>query len=351
MTQHQNFGHKTLLLPRLFLASFLVASLASCNMQKQLSDMHDKTDDLDAQTHELNDETKAVGATSKDIDNKTDVLIKTGGDISARTTTLLDDSKHGSTLDLRTKLWPEIQEKQEVAPRLTTAAKYMMSQEYQLWSDEGMDTLASRDILGGNAVQEFLGDTQKLFKSTKILISPLSEDGKEAALNALTATMDQIDRIQKAMLTAHPDIKPMTLLTLIEDSLADEKAIDSGAKSLKDFPEYVNYVLQDKDVAIYLLKVRYNYLMFVGIGSLVKDELTPKSQKESYVMKAKQIVLEKYCGLAARGPHIKADLASYDTQQIQRMNMFLQLAVETRDFLKSINVTPEVHCTLKTLMS
>ena len=405
-------------------------------MQKQLSEMHDSTGDMDTQTHELNQETKEVGKTSTDISNKTDgivdvsnkLLVKTNhiseqsdklydktahlsdvtDGLSDKTThlsatsdalyertshvasktdqvydlsqslfgvstsidgktaelvtagknvvgvlnTLLDDSKHGSTTDLHLKLMPMLLEPQEIAPRLTLAATYFRSYEFQLWSGVFVDTPEHRDRLDATGAQEFIGFAQKLYTSTKMQINPLTDNQRELALNALAAEMDSVDDIQNVMLAKHPEVKSMSMLNIIEEGLLHNKAIEAGSESVSALPPYVDAVLQDRDVAIYLLQTRYNYLSFIGIGSLIKDLQTPDSEDSVEWINLKKDLLKEHCKLTQMiSPKMKANISIYSISQLKRMNLFLQNAVDTRDFLRSIDAKAELHCSAKAMIS
>ncbi len=433
-----------------------LAFLCSCSMQKQLTEMHDTTEDLDQQTHELNQETKQVGQTSKDLSAKTDKIVSTSTELLDKTIriadtsgtlldktnnisstsnklldrtihvsdtsdklleetinvgvvsgelkeisahiaertdyaatkmdhvsdtsdqvvkltgTLLDVSKHGASLDIRQKIWREIldpqlsRNAQDIIPRLSRAGKYHMAFEYQLWSGLSLDSTAHRDRLGALAIEEFLRDIQGLYISDRILPNPMSDDPKEAALNVLATAMSAVDNVQQEIINAdqssgNPQLKPMTMLTLIKDSLSHAKEIQLGQKKLEEFPPFVKEVLNQENVALYLLKLRVNYLSYMGLGALIKSQLTPKpSSIDSWqsfginMIEMKKSFLSQHCLLAQKFSsqlQMAANISEFNDEQLSEIARFLQGAFDTREFLKSIEIKAEQECVTKALFS
>ena len=256
-----------------------------------------------------------------------------------------------STAENRAKLSQSLSEKMSEPSRLSSATIYFKSFEFQSWTSQGADSLARRNELATLAVQEFLLEARKLKNHLNTVVNPLSDNGKYAALNALSLSMDYQSEVQIELLGRISDLKPMSILSIIEESLEIGKKLQGKINDRSDIPGYVSAVLKEKELAILLINTRINSLIFSAVHSLISDRLTQKATSDGYFSKFKNQFLANHCHIAKLSQHISPDISKIEPNQMKIIISNLQKANGEIEFLKSVDARAELHCSLKTQIS
>ncbi|RYZ82168.1 MAG: hypothetical protein EOP06_22140 [Proteobacteria bacterium] len=241
------------------IASILLAAIAvvasGCDMKTNLDEMHDKTVQMEQTTSK-------VEKHSESLDQQTGELY--------------DALRQGDALQSRRTALANLLAAKDPLRKLSEASKYFMAFEYQLWSGIGADVSEQkRNTLAMLAAREFFKDVESFIPGGKKNAKPLAgqiiateKSNAINSLNALAATIDSLNPKQESTLLRLTTIKPLSMYSMIEESLRARAAIESEQKAASEFPAYVSEVLFSEDVAVYLLQARYNYLPALVLGKL-----------------------------------------------------------------------------------
>lgn len=304
----------------LILLLSLATLLNACETKQNLDEMHDATIEMNRTTQDMSKRTS-------DLENATGELY--------------DALRQGDSLAARRSALDNLVKATEPARKLSEAAKYFMSFEYQLWMNENHDKGEERRLeLATLAAREFFKDVYQFIPNGNMTPDPFS--GQVVAtetsnlvnsLNALAVTTHFLNPKQEKHLKDRKDMKPLSMNMMIEESLLAKNSIESGAKRISDYPGYVFEVLSNEPAAVYLLEARYNYLatLFLGRATNVAHS---KVQAVKYI--AKKWTL---------------DLSKFNAAQIEELNMFLKGALETKKTLQQIGVKPRTAALLARMLN
>lgn len=280
---------------RVVISSLAILLLFSaCSEKKQLTEMHDATVDMNGKMDQLH---KTTSDGMRDTINKMEQLHQTTTEgmqetvkgmkqSVALTASVLDTSnelgdlsKHGASVEGRNNRLKNILEDATLENKVTHAAIYFKSFEYQFWQGSGQDaSLKKRQHLIDEAAAEFFRAIAE-FNNGSPLVNPFATPGvplisdygnREAIFNAFALTLHELDRKQEEMLRKYPEIKPVSMLSIIKDALTAEKDINSGKIPVEEISEATHMVLTNKDVALKLLQARLNFALSVFICSVSK---------------------------------------------------------------------------------
>ena len=287
------------------MVQWAVLSLSACDMKSNLDDMHTSTVQMEKTTDE-------VEKHSDSIDNQTGELY--------------DALRQGDSLQSRRSAMANLISNRDPLRKLSEAAKYFMAFEYNLWSGYGKDiTEQKRLALASLAAQEFFKDIQQFIPGGEMKADPFagqlvaSEDTNMVnSFNALAATLEYKNPKQVAKLAERSDLKAISMLSMIEESLLAKADIESGRKRIQDYPGYVKEVLFSEREAVYLLQARYNYLPSLVIGKATKAQYS------------------KLTGARMLLTAWTLDLATLNTVQIAELTSFLQAAQSVKAVLVKI---------------
>jgi len=275
--------------------------LVGCSVKEKLDSMHDAT-------QEMNDQTKHLGKATDELNDKTWILYA--------------DLRQSDALASRRASLQALSAADDTARKISEAAKYFMAFEYQIWSGLGGDTLKRSEEAAASAAREFMRDVQE-FTQDMTAPSPLAvRDGKARALNALSVAMHVLAHQQETILKQSPDLKSISMLSMIQEALTAKKEISSGEKKLEDVAPYVPEILAYESVAILLLQARYN---FFGAMALAR------------ISKIRDGVFEYG---KARFWSWELDLSDKNIIEVREFTRYLTGAMKVHAFLLSVGVQP-----------
>jgi hypothetical protein len=295
---------KALLLPL-----SLMLSLSACEMKSNLDDMHKSTVEMEKTTGK-------VEKHSESIDNQTGELY--------------DALRQGDSLQSRRMALENLIKAKDPLRKLSEAAKYFMAFEFQIWSGIGQDsTDEKRMALATLAAREFLKDLQQFIPEGNLTPRPFagqilaSEDTNLVnCLNALSATMHFMNPKQETLLKQKKDLKPLTIYSMIEESLLAKTEIESGRKRPSDYPGYVSEVLFSDKESVYLIQARYNYLPTLVIG------------------KTTDALYSKITGARMMMANWNLDLSKLNVVQLSELNSFLLGSQNAKKLLEQLGEKP-----------
>jgi hypothetical protein len=310
----------------IFLLSLVVA-LNACEMKRNLDDMHDSTVEMNKTTKEMNETTGKMNERTEGLENATGELY--------------DALRQGDSLSARRSALDNLIKTTEPARKLSEAAKYYMSFEFQFWTDHNQDKGEEKRLdLATVAAREFFKDIYQFIPNGVMKPDPFADQiistekgNLVACLNALSVTTHYLNPKQEAYLKAKPEMKSLSMYKIIEESLLAKASIESGDKKITDYPGYVFEVLSNEQAAVYLMQARYNYLSALFLG-----RTTP-------------ITHNKWTGVKFFAKKWNLDLRNFNAAQIEEFNMFLDGALKTKKILIGIGAKPQMDFMLARMIN
>jgi uncharacterized protein YoxC len=213
--------------------------------------------------------------------------------------------------------------------KLGYAGEYMISHTYQSWNSK-VDEPSVRLDLMGLAVPDFFYKVSN-YIADRERVNPTLQDQQSMNLFAIASSLDYVNSIE---LDGLNDSKApvVTMLSMIEEGLLAKADVNSGKIKLDDLPTYQREVLNREQDAIYLLRIRHNFLKAVAYSlsesSISGDE--PSKLKSIWnVFKARVL-----------GKTISHQVNELNVAQIEVIATVLDLAYATEKFLVDLGVDP-----------
>lgn len=310
-----NFSSKAVLV----LATLFSLASTGCKQEKQLGEMHDSTQEMNGQmkgmagdthtmngqmtgmagdTHAMNGQmtgmagdTKEMNGQMKDLAHQTQLLHDLTQGLNSLTGELFDSGKQGASLQVREELLKAMVKANSQVVRLSKAAKFLSSFEYQVWSGLGSDTPELRAKLATEAASEFMAEIQAFVRQgekdtnpaampeiVKVIrkMTPAGGDtsmgddlDQDSVFNALAINLHRLNRKQDQLVRTK-SLTPINMYSMIVDALTAKSDIESGKKKVADFPGYVGEILNFEDTAVLLLQARHNALSMLALIQLSK---------------------------------------------------------------------------------
>lgn len=298
------------------LAVVMAQTVSGCSVKRKLDDMHDSTMHMDRMTERLG---------------------KTSDDLKETTCEMFEALKQGDTLARRQESFQAVLNAKQNARKASEAVKYFLAFEFQIWAGGACDTEDARIRSATSAAREFMRDVQDLVHRPlqprpliKILDNESSADNEARSLNALALTMHMLNPRQEELRRQKPDIKELSMLTMIQEALTARESIEAGTKKLEEFPGYVAEILSYPDIARHLIQVRYNYMMTVPLRRLANLDAASAIEQGKMLTR-----------------HWTVDFKPLDTRELQDIIRYYNGAIRMYDFLKTIGVEPLVDATVR----
>ena len=216
----------------------------------------------------------------------------------------------------------DLQNSKLFSQKLEKAATYFAGGfEFQLWTGEGTDTPELREDLYQAALSQFFGSIQAFMPDDRNT-DPLALENQSKLrrdLFALAFMIDTISPFQKAQADKN-NFTPVSMLSLIEDTLKNRSDLESGALPVK---AYQQVVLNYSSDAVFILQLRNNFIPTLVLGSLSKN------LKEGGFMGALMTLWNTDITW-------KAESSSLPSGQIAELAEWMHEANRTRNFLKSL---------------
>jgi hypothetical protein len=290
---------------------FLAAAATLCSCSK-VQEMHNATMEMNSTTSDLADVSSQMNRMMAEV---------------------YDSGRQGASLDLRNKLFEIAVNSPKIEEKATNAGLYFLAYEFQLWSNLGQDNRQeARERLMKDAVEEFFCHLLSITHWTEVDPfagkNPLAfgeAENERAVFNAFALTLEKNNRKQDVTTTDN-SIEAVSMRNLIENALVADQKIKAGEARITDFPAYVDIVRQHEEIAVRLLKARYQML-----GLAVLTQLTP-------------IARNKWEGFKYKiwGKSWEIDLNKVNSSALRLAAFRLKEANRARDFLASIGEKVEL---------
>ncbi len=323
-------------LPLACLVFSIGAGLSACHQTKQLDEMHDSTIEMKDTTKRMNDGLSQQLKMTDKMAKNLEAQLEISGSMNSKLTPQLEISKglatsidatyldlrQGNGRNLRRDELKNVQHAKTMDAKFTASVAYLIAFEYQLIKPD-LDSADGRtETLYASAAEEFLRDINELLP--KPWSYPMLSDSGSATENAyaIAATLHFINPNSQAACSRRGD-KCVSMLDLLESALQK--------KSLKqeNLPAYVTKVLEQEEVAVYLLKLRY-----VALSSIILHKASPLGEfgisEFSTLLRGGRLLIAPWT----------PSLGRLNPSQLAQVSEFSNYAHQIYDFLLSIHQAP-----------
>ncbi len=326
--------------------------MMSCEMKKQLEEMHDSTGKLEKNTQQMGDTTAKMELTTREMNDTTGemnertallydstlkMLEKTGA-IAIASNEMYDALKQGDTLNLRRQAISSMLGADSSGRKIAEAVKYVMSFEFQVYSGQGQDTgIEKREHLKAEALSEFFKDIKE-YAPVDEKIDPLAQassgyiDNKKATFNAMSAALHKVNRKQEDFVKANPSFKVESFLSMIKNGLLKAKALKAGKLAFSQLTEAEKEVIINEKTAILLLQARHNF-----IGAIFLSESSKVQRGILSVLK-----------MMTLGWDLRME--DFNQAQLDHFIVYLENIVSTKAFLTQLGQPLVVDFKIKRLL-
>jgi hypothetical protein len=298
-----------------------------------------------------------IGACSKDkeLDKRTESMEKATEKVSTVTNEMkgTTDSMYlqlrsGNSLATRNQEFDKLMSDEEhvlIRTRIAGACGFFKAFEYQLWTDnQSFDDERSRQIMYVDAVTEFTrraGDLYESIGSDIKKMSPTNQSSRhknEIAFYAIAVSLHLNHNYQDEVVRQDSKLQTNSIYDMMKKALTKEKN-----KRMMDEHEDILLNGTNREVMIELIKARVDIMTALALGNLTnKRDMTLGQKAKGALFKitggwiGKIELPETYTGLN--------DSTKMWTEK------YLNAALESRDFLKTIGVKKALEKTLKSAM-
>lgn len=236
----------------------LAVMLTSCKQIDNMDNMNNKTNELASTSNELSQ-------TSKNI-------LNTSNRLGSNTEELYHQARTKEAEETRQRAREALREDSSFEEKITRAAIYFKSFEYQLWTNgkaSKKDNQEFRESLMLESIEEYFRTVQSFYAEIGDMndISPASEDSATRALFALSVTMHETHHAQEERIK-EDGIKEICMLSMIEEALKKEGPLIKGEIALADLKAHEIAVLENAESAKNLLRMRYDILSSMVLAKI-----------------------------------------------------------------------------------
>lgn len=296
-----------------------------------LSGACSKVQELDKRTHNMEKSTEKMSSTTDNME--------------ANTSAMYQQVRSGDTAALRLKSYEHMTQKGTAAgDKIADACIYFKAMEFQLWTDnQSFDNDHMRDALYLDAANEFtkrLTSTYDKLKKRVNKMSPTNTSQKhsdEQVFYAFGVSLHMNHHWQEDLVTEKKsELQTVSMYDLVKSALSKDH---SGSYDLKEHEEIlVNG--ENKEMLIELLKARVDMLSALALKNLTdKDQMTLGQKAKG--------ALFKITGGLLGSINLPVVYSKSNEPTKKWTEKYLEAAVKTQDFLRSIEVEKRLEKTLR----
>lgn len=345
------------MLPRFTKLTLLSLMLSSCglndvahrtadntdSMNDQMGTMTQNTEEMKKSTGEMKDDTAALkdkmGNMTESLEQVTTDM-KTVSDsvtaVNSKVDELGSDGRQAIGAGIRDSAWKSMIESEFIERKLAQAGIYFSAFEFQIWKGTGLDTPERRDSLRFDAASEFLRSVSGACLKHQYSLDVLSKDSSMNDIFAISALLHFVNPNQEVFAKKN-GFKPESMLEIIENGMRKKKSLAEGKLSFEDMSNADKEVQVWWDAAVYLIRLRANYLAAITTFKLARLEEARNGLEE----KARQALLM----LGAWSPAL--DYYSSLPGAVKEVTTYLQESTKARKFLREMNIDPKTDPKLK----
>jgi hypothetical protein len=322
----------------------ILALLMSCgcsvmkkfdSMKKTTESMENKLSKMGETTNAMAQTTAQMAGTTSQMAGTTDGMAGLTGHLDNTSSTMYERLRQANSKDIRNQSIAKMEKAESMEGKFVEAGVYMMSFEYQLW-DAKFDTEEKRQVLYKEAIMELM-DTLGNYIKPGMPIDISTNKAELQNLMAFSAGLHKINSNQTANAEKY-GYEAYSVLDLLQQALVMNQKLKSGEIISAEIPEWAEEVLKFEDRAVYLLELRYNFLMAMPI-----PKISGLDDKKAFVATFKKIGLLLFKWTADFSGMNLFEL-KYEVQKVEN-------GIKARDFLSSVGVNARTDSKLYKIYS
>lgn len=300
------------------------------SLVQKIDAMDGKMGNLVEQITGMNKTLLELGSDMKAMSGKLDGMSAKMGDLLGKMNEIYDVARPGLAMILRDQSFARIKSNKGLPAKISAAAKYYMSFEYQVFQENGTEGQRKRLELANAAVAEFLREIKALLPKNQPQDKVMSFTGANEEIEALAVAMHRVNEIQEAWIAREPSVKKLSMLSLMIDGLKSAREVGGDSAFGDAHPEYLKTVLVDRELALWLLKIRMNTLVKLTLGRV--SPLTTGTM-----------------GVFKTFGFVRWDLrpSQQEIAMLEEINRYLMGAVQTKQTLVALGQKPELPTLLR----
>jgi hypothetical protein len=316
----------------------LIYLTSGCGALKNMDQMNATTSKMNTTMEGMDKTMAGLNTETKTLSGTTDGMAHTTEKMSDGVSFTYSDMRIANTRDARQNALEAIEKTDDQAAKLGYASEYFASMEYQFWKPQ-TETPQDREDMKNVAVKDFFRKVKE-YIGDRNAFNPQAADAKSKNLFALAGTLHYVNLSQVNALKGS-SLDNVTMLSMIEDGLKAKAKVQDGTVIETDLPEYQAEVLRNEQDAIYLLRVRQNFLKAMAVSlasSAASGDGTARSPEFMQFMQALGVMRTAMAAgtpPAGAPPKWKPNFDSRNSTQVNYMATVLQYAAADLEFLKS----------------
>ena len=322
--------------------------LTSCGVEDIAKKAAHNTDSMSNQMNTMTDNTtdmktgmNAMGSDMKTLAREIEDMQKTIDSLQRQVDELGNDARQAVGAGLRDTAWDSLNQAPYIEKKLALAAVYYASFEFQTWKGIGLDSESRRDSLEFDGVSEFFRTVAGLAQKKNYSLSVVSKDNDMNTLYALASIMHFINPNQD-LFAQKNDFTTRSMLNILEDGIKKQTHLkqsttNDGTPSNIEFSQKTQEVQVWWDTAIYMLRLRGNFLSAIVLNKLAKIDFATNLLDE----RMKQLRL----GLGKWQPNL--EYYSSLPGAVIELTTYLKESNRSRNFLIEQGIDPKIDPLLK----
>ena len=312
-------------------------------MAKTTGEMAQVTSGMAVTTNHMAETTDAMSKNMQDMKARTDELSATSNRLDSKTASLYNDLKQDNANKARQEGLKLVLSVKETPHKVSEATKYFWAFEFQVWSGQGEDTPEKRMALAGIGAREFLNDISECMGPGQTEVNPLAFNqvayivsnpygNQDLCFNAVAVALHEVNIKQTILLQQHPELKKLSMLSLIEAAFRAKVEMVEKGKQLDEYPQFVTEVLMRQNVAALLLQARYNFegTMVLGLTTNIQNGIMT--------------------GLNMTNNPFAMDLSAKNPAELLEVTTYLKDAIALRDFMIKVGLKPKLDSKLLSIL-
>jgi hypothetical protein len=273
------------------------------------------------------------GCMLTDMQQKTDDLDQKSTDLDNYTKALYGDLRQGNSTDLRRKFLDQMDQDPTEQEKISDATVYCMSMEFQLIKALPLDGPDNQLSLFHEAMEQFMFDLTRYIPDPTAKIDPSSTSTRDEGMFAFSLAIFQVNANEELRRDKAGE-QQITVMSLLENALADAKAVDTGKITMDKLEVYKQDVLLSEDAAVHLLQAQVNFV--------------PALLLNSFTNISSQSLLGKFMDLELG---TKGSFDAMNIVQMSKLTGYLHESNETAVFLNQNGFSLNVNGQLVKLLS
>jgi hypothetical protein len=181
----------------------------------------------------------------------------------------------GQSSDFRDSQFQRMIEAKEFIEKMDYAVKFMYSMEFQIFSDEGIDSFDTEKLLDearAEAIKEIPKKLNGFFnKKIRSGITGIEQDSDSKNFFAIASAL-HYKNPKQAEFRRGMGLETESMLDMIVEALSKKDAIQNGSLKVNELKKFEREVLKEEALFVRLIEVRHRFIPVMAVARISKVE-------------------------------------------------------------------------------